>query len=120
MDWYEWGQEAFDKAKAENKPIFLSVGGPPPWTRRIGDEHTYRLDIRRVTVSIPFPRRFGHRIHEYVVGCHVLAHESFEDELTAKMMNDYYVNVKVRVDSLSLVQLVLILSVRLTVKSGLT
>ena len=27
VDWYEWGQEAFDKAKRENKPIFLSVSG---------------------------------------------------------------------------------------------
>lgn len=26
VDWYPWGQEAFDKAKNENKPIFLSVG----------------------------------------------------------------------------------------------
>jgi uncharacterized protein YyaL (SSP411 family) len=26
LDWYPWGQEAFDKAKKENKPIFLSVG----------------------------------------------------------------------------------------------
>src|ERR1044071_7895149 len=26
VDWYPWGQEAFDKAKKENKPIFLSVG----------------------------------------------------------------------------------------------
>ncbi|ORX62911.1 spermatogenesis-associated protein 20-like protein [Hesseltinella vesiculosa] len=26
VDWYPWGQEAFDKAKEENKPIFLSVG----------------------------------------------------------------------------------------------
>jgi uncharacterized protein YyaL (SSP411 family) len=26
VDWYPWGQEAFDKAKSENKPIFLSVG----------------------------------------------------------------------------------------------
>ena len=25
VDWYEWGTEAFDKAKRENKPIFLSV-----------------------------------------------------------------------------------------------
>lgn len=24
--WYPWGQEAFDRARAENKPIFLSVG----------------------------------------------------------------------------------------------
>jgi uncharacterized protein YyaL (SSP411 family) len=26
VDWYAWGEEAFEKAKAENKPIFLSVG----------------------------------------------------------------------------------------------
>jgi uncharacterized protein YyaL (SSP411 family) len=26
VDWYPWGPEAFAKAKAENKPIFLSVG----------------------------------------------------------------------------------------------
>ncbi len=26
IDWYTWGDEAFAKAKAENKPIFLSVG----------------------------------------------------------------------------------------------
>jgi uncharacterized protein len=26
VDWYPWGKEAFEKAKKENKPIFLSVG----------------------------------------------------------------------------------------------
>ena len=26
MDWYPWGQEAFQKAQAEAKPIFLSIG----------------------------------------------------------------------------------------------
>ncbi|MBE78747.1 MAG: thioredoxin domain-containing protein [Balneola sp.] len=26
VDWYPWGDEAFQKAKAENKPIFLSIG----------------------------------------------------------------------------------------------
>ncbi|MBZ5576161.1 MAG: thioredoxin domain-containing protein [Acidobacteriia bacterium] len=26
VDWYPWGPEAFDKARAENKPIFLSIG----------------------------------------------------------------------------------------------
>jgi uncharacterized protein len=26
VDWYPWSQEAFEKAKAENKPIFLSIG----------------------------------------------------------------------------------------------
>ena len=27
--------------------------------------------------------------------CHVMAHESFEDNETAKIMNDYFINVKV-------------------------
>src|SRR4051812_45135978 len=26
VDWYPWGDEAFEKAKTENKPVFLSVG----------------------------------------------------------------------------------------------
>ena len=26
VDWYPWGDEAFQKAKAEDKPIFLSIG----------------------------------------------------------------------------------------------
>jgi len=26
VDWYPWGEEAFAKAKAENKPVFLSIG----------------------------------------------------------------------------------------------
>ena len=26
VDWYPWGEEAFEKAKSEDKPIFLSVG----------------------------------------------------------------------------------------------
>ncbi|MGF1757261.1 thioredoxin domain-containing protein [Photobacterium sagamiensis] len=26
VDWYPWGDEAFDKAKRENKPIFISIG----------------------------------------------------------------------------------------------
>jgi uncharacterized protein YyaL (SSP411 family) len=26
VDWYPWGEEALEKARAENKPIFLSIG----------------------------------------------------------------------------------------------
>jgi len=26
VDWYPWGKEAFEKARRENKPIFLSIG----------------------------------------------------------------------------------------------
>jgi uncharacterized protein YyaL (SSP411 family) len=26
VDWYPWGDEAFARARSEDKPIFLSVG----------------------------------------------------------------------------------------------
>ena len=26
VDWYPWGEEAFARAKKEDKPIFLSIG----------------------------------------------------------------------------------------------
>lgn len=26
VDWYPWGNEAFARAKTEDKPIFLSIG----------------------------------------------------------------------------------------------
>ncbi|MFL7871669.1 MAG: DUF255 domain-containing protein, partial [Anaerolineales bacterium] len=26
VDWFPWGQEALEKSKSENKPIFLSIG----------------------------------------------------------------------------------------------
>ena len=26
VDWYPWGEEAFARARAEDKPIFLSIG----------------------------------------------------------------------------------------------
>jgi len=26
VDWYPWGDEAFETAKKQNKPIFLSIG----------------------------------------------------------------------------------------------
>lgn len=59
VDWYPWGEEAFEKAKAEDKPILLSVG------------------------------------YSACHWCHVMAHESFEHDPTAQMMNDLFVNVKV-------------------------
>ena len=29
VEWYPWGEEALAKARAEQKPIFLSIGIPP-------------------------------------------------------------------------------------------
>ncbi len=59
VDWYPWGDEAFEKAKRENKPIFLSIG------------------------------------YSTCHWCHVMAHESFEDEEVAELMNDAFVSIKV-------------------------
>jgi uncharacterized protein YyaL (SSP411 family) len=59
VDWYPWGEEAFVKARRENKPIFLSIG------------------------------------YSTCHWCHVMAHESFEDEATAAIMNREFVSIKV-------------------------
>src|SRR6266496_2015566 len=59
VDWYPWGEEAFSKARRENKPIFLSVG------------------------------------YSTCHWCHVMAHESFESEEVAAVMNREFVNIKV-------------------------
>ncbi len=59
VDWYPWGDEALGKARAENKPILLSIG------------------------------------YSACHWCHVMEHESFENEATAKLMNENFVNIKV-------------------------
>jgi uncharacterized protein YyaL (SSP411 family) len=59
VEWYPWGEEAFERAKRENKPVFLSIG------------------------------------YSTCHWCHVMAHESFENPDVARLMNDYFVNVKV-------------------------
>jgi hypothetical protein len=59
VQWYPWGEEAFEKARKEDKPIFLSVG------------------------------------YSTCHWCHVMAHESFENEEIAKLMNEHFINVKV-------------------------
>ena len=57
--WYAWNDEALDRARAEDKPILLSIG------------------------------------YSACHWCHVMAHESFEDEETAALMNQHFVNIKV-------------------------
>ncbi len=59
VKWYPWGDEAFTKAKAENKPIFLSIG------------------------------------YSTCHWCHVMAHECFEDQEVAELLNDAFVCIKV-------------------------
>src|SRR5918912_1230565 len=59
VEWYPWGEEAFERARAEDKPILLSVG------------------------------------YAACHWCHVMEHESFEDDATAELMNERFVSVKV-------------------------
>ncbi len=59
VDWHPWNEQALAKARAENKPILLSIG------------------------------------YSACHWCHVMEHESFENEATAKLMNENFVNIKV-------------------------
>ena len=59
VDWYPWGDAAFEKARLEDKPIFLSVG------------------------------------YSTCHWCHVMEHESFEDDSVAEVLNRDYVSIKV-------------------------
>ncbi|MEO6938692.1 MAG: thioredoxin domain-containing protein [Candidatus Kapaibacterium sp.] len=59
VDWFPWGEEAFAKARDEEKPIFLSIG------------------------------------YSTCHWCHVMEHESFEDEAIAKILREHFVAIKV-------------------------
>ena len=59
VDWFPWGEEAFNKAKELDRPIFLSIG------------------------------------YSTCHWCHVMEHESFEDDSVAKLLNDNFVSIKV-------------------------
>ena len=59
VDWMPWGDEAFTKARSENKPILVSIG------------------------------------YSSCHWCHVMAHESFENDYIARLMNKHFVCIKV-------------------------
>ncbi|HEY6483228.1 MAG TPA: thioredoxin domain-containing protein [Steroidobacteraceae bacterium] len=59
VDWFPWGDAAFEQARRENKPVHVSIG------------------------------------YAACHWCHAMAHESFEDPDTAKLMNELFVNIKV-------------------------
>lgn len=59
VDWYPWGTEALEKAKAENKMLLVSIG------------------------------------YAACHWCHVMEHESFEDTLVSKIMNENFICIKV-------------------------
>ena len=59
VDWYPWGDEAFEAARRGNKPIFLSIG------------------------------------YSTCHWCHVMEHESFENDEVARLLNASFVPIKV-------------------------
>ncbi|MEW6777051.1 MAG: thioredoxin domain-containing protein, partial [Bdellovibrionota bacterium] len=59
VDWSPWDEEALERAKKEDKPIFLSIG------------------------------------YSACHWCHVMEHESFEDEEVAKLLNANFIPIKV-------------------------
>jgi uncharacterized protein YyaL (SSP411 family) len=59
VDWFAWGDDAFAKARADDKPIFLSIG------------------------------------YSTCHWCHVMAHESFENDAVAAVLNASFVPIKV-------------------------
>ncbi|MBX7150706.1 thioredoxin domain-containing protein [bacterium] len=59
VDWFPWSEAAFEKARIEDKPIFLSIG------------------------------------YSTCHWCHVMEHESFEDDAVAELLNTHFVCIKV-------------------------
>ncbi len=59
VHWHPWGEQAFARAKEEDKPVFLSIG------------------------------------YSTCHWCHVMAHESFEDEKVAALLNEHFIAIKV-------------------------
>jgi uncharacterized protein len=48
VDWYPWGQDAFDLAKKENKPLLVSVGyASCPWSQKMQEESFTNAEIAR-------------------------------------------------------------------------
>ena len=48
INWYPWGQAAFDLAKITNKPMFLSIGyASCHWSQRMSDTTFAHLDVAK-------------------------------------------------------------------------
>jgi uncharacterized protein YyaL (SSP411 family) len=82
VDWYAWGDEAFTRAKAEDKPVLVSIG------------------------------------YSACHWCHVMEHESFENEETAAIMNENFVNIKVDMEERPDVDRIYMDFVQMTTGSG--
>ena len=82
VDWYPWGEEAFARARTEQKPIFLSVGySTCHWCHVMKRESFEEYQCRGR------PTRPSQRDNN------LLTHTC--SEATAALMNEHFVNVKV-------------------------
>ena len=82
VEWFPWGDEAFAKAKSEDKPLLVSIG------------------------------------YSACHWCHVMEHESFEDEAIAGIMNEHFVNIKVDMEERPDVDQIYMTFVQLTTGRG--
>jgi uncharacterized protein YyaL (SSP411 family) len=82
VDWYPWNDEAWEKAKKEDKLVLVSIG------------------------------------YSSCHWCHVMEHESFENEATAKLMNEYFICIKVDREERPDVDQVYMAAVQLLTGSG--
>jgi len=82
VDWYPWGEEAFARARDDDKPIFLSIG------------------------------------YSTCHWCHVMEHESFENDAVAALLNSDFVPIKVDREERPDVDRVYMLFVQSTTGSG--
>ena len=44
VDWFAWGEEAFAKARAENKPIVLSIGYSTCYWCHVMEKDSFEID----------------------------------------------------------------------------
>src|SRR4030095_10469885 len=61
VDWYPWGDEAFEKAKKEDKPIFLSIGYSTCYWCHVMEREVFEKDaiaeeMNRIFVNIKVDR----------------------------------------------------------------
>jgi len=82
VDWFAWGEEAFEKARSEDKPVLISIG------------------------------------YSACHWCHVMESESFEDEATAAIMNEHFVNIKIDLEERPDVDQIYMQFVQMTAGSG--
>lgn len=82
VNWLPWGDEAFEKAKTEDKLVLISIG------------------------------------YSSCHWCHVMEHESFEDDSVAALMNEHFVCIKVDREERPDVDQIYMTAVQLMTNSG--